>query len=59
MPSARGSACYHGDWKFHAVTRNVAPCLLTSEMAVLAAAEAGDVTISEAPASGLKCPIQF
>src|SRR5688500_2550018 len=42
-----GSAGYHGgDWKFHAVTWNVAPYLLTSEDAVLAAAAAGDVTIT-------------
>jgi hypothetical protein len=54
-----GSAGYHGgDWKFHAVTWNVAPYLLTSEEAVLSAAQAGDVTISLVPDNDFKCPIQ-
>ena len=55
-----GSPGYHGgDWKFHAVTWNVTPYLLTSEKAVLAAAAAGDVTISEVPENDFKCPIQL
>jgi hypothetical protein len=54
-----GSADYHGgDWRFHAVTWNVAPYLLTSEQAVLAAAAAGDVTITAIPGNDFKCPIQ-
>jgi hypothetical protein len=53
------SAGYHGgDWKFHSVTWNVAPYLLTSEEAVLSAAQAGDVTISLVPDNDFKCPIQ-
>jgi hypothetical protein len=54
-----GDAGYHGgDWKFHAVTFTVAPYLLTSEAAVLAAAAAGDVTITRDPAADFRCPIQ-
>lgn len=54
-----GSPGYHGgDWKFHAVTWNVAPYLLTSEGAVLAAAASGDVTITRAAENDFKCPIQ-
>jgi hypothetical protein len=54
-----GSAGYHGgDWRFHAVTWNVAPYLLTSEDAVLAAAAAGDVTITAISGNDFKCPIQ-
>ena len=55
-PGARG---YHGGhWAFHAVTWNVAPYLLTSEAAVLAAASAGDVAVTRLPANDFKCPIQ-
>jgi len=55
-----GSAGYHGgDWKFFAVTWNVAPYLLTSESAVLAAAAVGDVTVTRVPGNDFKCPIQF
>jgi hypothetical protein len=55
-----GSDGYHGgDWKFFAVTWNIAPYLLTSESAVLAAAAAGDVTITRVPGNDFKCPIQF
>src|SRR5437867_1391129 len=44
---APGAADYHGGhWKFFAVTWNVTPHLLTSEAAVLAAAGAGDVTVT-------------
>ncbi|MGH3648085.1 MAG: hypothetical protein ACRDTM_13030 [Micromonosporaceae bacterium] len=54
-----GSAGYHGgDWKFHAVTWNVEPYLLTSADAVLAAAAAGDVTIARVADNDFKCPIQ-
>jgi hypothetical protein len=55
-----GSAGYHGgDWKFHAVTWNVTPYLLTSEAAVLAAAAAGHVTVTRVAENDFKCPIQF
>jgi hypothetical protein len=40
------------------VTWNVAPYLLTSDEAVLAAAAAGDVTITRNPAADFLCPIQ-
>ncbi|MGH3714319.1 MAG: hypothetical protein ACRDT4_12785 [Micromonosporaceae bacterium] len=54
-----GSPGYHGgDWKFFAVTWNVAPHLLTSDDAVLAAAAAGDVTITRVPENDFLCPIQ-
>jgi hypothetical protein len=54
-----GSAGYHGgDWRFHAVTWNVAPYLLTSEAAVLAAAAVGDVTVTAIADNDFKCPIQ-
>lgn len=54
-----GTPGYHGGhWKLHAVTWNVAPYLLTSEGAVLAAAAAGDVTVTRIPANDFKCPIQ-
>ena len=56
---APGDAGYHGGhWKFHLVTWNVAPYLLTSEAAVLAAAGAGDVTVTADPSRDFKCPIQ-
>jgi hypothetical protein len=55
-----GSAGYHGgDWKFFAVTWSVDPYLLTSAGAVLAAAAAGDVTITRVPENDFKCPIQL
>lgn len=56
---APGDTNYHGgDWAFHSVTWNVTPYLLTSEAVVLAAAAAGDVTITRIPAHDFKCPIQ-
>jgi hypothetical protein len=56
---APGDRNYHGGhWAFHAVTFNVTPYLLTSEAAILAAAAAGDVTISRVAANDFKCPIQ-
>lgn len=55
-----GSPGYHGgDWKFFSVTWNVAPYLLPSDEAVLAAAAAGDVTITRVPANDFRCPIQL
>jgi hypothetical protein len=56
---APGDRDYHGGhWKFHAVTFNVDPYLLTSEYKVLAAADAGDVTVTRVPENDFKCPIQ-
>ena len=56
---APGDTDYHGGhWKFFAVTWNVTPYLLTSEAAVLAAAAAGDVTVTRVPGNDFKCPIQ-
>ena len=56
---APGDEGYHGGhWAFHSVTWNVAPYLLTSEADVLAAAAAGDVTITRIPENDFLCPIQ-
>ncbi len=56
---APGDKGYNGGhWAFNAVTWNVAPYLLTSEAAVLAAAAAGDVTVTRVPANDFLCPIQ-
>lgn len=56
---APGASGYHGGhWKFFAVTWNVTPYLLTSEAAVLAAAAAGDVTVTRVSDNDFKCPIQ-
>jgi hypothetical protein len=56
---APGAPDYHGGhWKFFAVTWNVTPYLLTSETAVLAAAVAGNATVTRAPDNDFKCPIQ-
>ena len=56
---APGDAGYNGGhWAFHAVTFNVAPYLLTSEDAVLAAVAAGDLAVTRIPANDFLCPIQ-
>jgi hypothetical protein len=58
---APGDPDYHGGkWAFHSVTWNegVTPYLLTSADAVLAAASAGDITITRVPENDFKCPIQ-
>jgi hypothetical protein len=56
---APGDTDYHGgQWAFHAVIWNVTPYLLTSEAAVLAAAGAGNVTVTRIPDNDFKCPIQ-
>jgi hypothetical protein len=58
---APGDPDYHGgQWAVHSVTWNegVTPYLLTSADAVLAAASAGDVTITRVPSNDFKCPIQ-
>src|SRR6266511_1447062 len=59
---APGAVGYHGGhWAFNAVTFNpgVTPYLLTSAEEVLAAAAAGDVSISRDPAMDFICPIQL
>jgi hypothetical protein len=54
-----GDQDYHGGhWAFNVVTFNVTPYLLTSEEAVLAAAAAGDVSITRVAANDFRCPIQ-
>jgi hypothetical protein len=54
-----GDQDYHGGhWAFFAVTFNVTPYLLSSEAAVLAAAAAGDVSITRVAANDFRCPIQ-
>jgi hypothetical protein len=56
---APGDTDYHGgQWAFHAVTWNVSPYLLTSEAAVLAARDAGDLTVTRVAQNDFKCPIQ-
>jgi len=56
---APGDTDYHGGkWAFHSVSWNVVPYLLTSEADVLAAQQAGDVTITRVAAKDFKCPIQ-
>lgn len=58
---APGDTNYHGGhWKVFKVTFNddVTPYLLTSEAAVLAAEEAGDVTVVRVAAEDFLCPIQ-
>jgi hypothetical protein len=56
---APGDKDYHGGkWAFHSVTWNVEPYLLDSELAVLDAAEAGDVEVTRLPEKDFKCPIQ-
>ena len=54
-----GTGDYHGgDWKVYDVTWNVAMRPLTSAAAVLAAAAAGDITITRNAAADFRCPIQ-
>src|SRR5436309_5055278 len=56
---APGAPGYHGGhWKFHSVTWNVAPYLLTSEAAILAAQSSGDVTVTRVPENDYLCPFQ-
>jgi hypothetical protein len=57
---APGAPGYHGGhWKFHSVTWNVAPYLLTSEAAILSAQISGDVSVTRVPENDFLCPIQF
>jgi hypothetical protein len=54
-----GDGDYHGgSWAFHSVTWNVTPYLITSDEQLLAAATAGDVTITRVPAMDFRCPVQ-
>jgi hypothetical protein len=48
-----------GDWAVNVVTfqTGVTPYLLTSDEAVVAALQAGDVTVTRDPASDFRCPI--
>jgi Ser/Thr protein kinase RdoA (MazF antagonist) len=55
---ARRGLYHGGDWKFFAVTWNVAPYLLTSAGVMLAAAAAGDVTVTRVAENDFKCPVQ-
>ena len=58
---APGDRDYHGGkWAVNLVewSEGVDPYLLTSEDEVLAAAQAGDVTITRVPGNDFKCPIQ-
>jgi hypothetical protein len=55
---APGDGPYHGgDWQVWTVTFNVTPYLLTSDEAVLAAQQAGDVTVTRATSADFRCPI--
>jgi len=57
--SGPGDRDYHGGkWAVHEVTFNVGPYLLTSEEAVLAAVQAGDVDVLRLSGADFKCPIQ-
>ena len=56
---APGDAGYHGGhWAVYIVTWNTTPYVLTSDEAVWAAAEAGDVTVTRNAAADFLCPIQ-
>ena len=58
---AAGDTDYHGGkWAVHLVEWNlhVKPYSLTSEAEVLAAQDAGDITITRVPENDFKCPIQ-
>ncbi len=55
--AAPGDNYHGGRWAVHLVTWNVAPYLLTSDDAVLAAAAAGHVTITRMPGADFVCPV--
>jgi hypothetical protein len=48
-----------GAWEVYRVTFTVAPYLLTSDEAVMAAEAAGDVTVTRDAAADFRCPITF
>jgi hypothetical protein len=55
---APGDRDYHGGhWAFHNVAWNVEPYLLTSEADILAAAVAGDITVTRTPSMDFRCPV--
>jgi hypothetical protein len=57
---APGDGPYHGGrWAFNLVTfaPGVTPYLLTSDEAVMAAAAAGDVTVTRVPENDFRCPV--
>ena len=57
---APGDGPYHGgSWQVYLVTFNagVTPYLLTSDEAVLTAAQANDVTVTRAGSADFRCPI--
>src|SRR5438034_4358702 len=57
---APGDGPYHGgDWQVYLVTFNpgVTPYLLTSDEAVFAARDAGDVTVTRSGAADFRCPV--
>jgi hypothetical protein len=55
--AAPGDNYHGGRWAVHVVTWNTAPYLLTSDEAVIAAAEAGQVTITRMPGADFVCPV--
>lgn len=55
---APGDRDYHGGrWAVYVVDWNVAPYLVTSDAALLAAADAGDLTVTRMPAADFVCPV--
>jgi hypothetical protein len=57
---APGDGPYHGgQWAVYSVTFNsgVTPYLLTSDEAVRAAEDAGDVTVTSNPSADFRCPL--
>jgi hypothetical protein len=57
---APGDGAYDGgSWQVHLVTfkPGVTPYLLTSDEAVMAAAQAGDVTVTRASDADFRCPV--
>jgi hypothetical protein len=48
-----------GAWEVYRVTFTVAPYLLTSDEAVMAALAAGDVTVTRDPSADFRCPVTF
>jgi hypothetical protein len=57
---APGDGPYHGgSWQVHVVTfkPGVTPYLLTSDEAVMAAEQAGDVTVTRAGDADFRCPV--
>ena len=57
---APGDGPYHGGaWKVFSVTfvAGVSPYVLTSDEAVMAAQQSGDVTVARAAAADFRCPV--